>query len=71
MKEGEEERKSQPGRELSQRVIKRMRLRDISSNPKKKSIQVRETLVPKMIQFEGGKLDGLSEGYRMEFQRGW
>jgi len=31
----------------------------INSNPKKKAVMVRETLVPKMIQFEGGRLDGV------------
>lgn len=29
----------------------------------KKKVQQRETLVPKSIQFEGNKYDGLSEGY--------
>jgi hypothetical protein len=37
-----------------------MKLREIY--PKKK-VQPRETLVPKAIQFEGNKYDGLSEGY--------
>jgi hypothetical protein len=41
-----------------------MKLREIY--PKKK-IQVRETLVPKAIQFEGQKFDGLSEAYKMGF----
>lgn len=39
--EGEEERTSFPGREFSQRIIKKVRLREMSTNPKKKSVQVR------------------------------
>lgn len=36
-----------------------MRVRDVIPLPKKKTAIVRETLVPKMIQFEGGRFDGI------------
>ena len=40
--EGEEEHKSQPGRDLSHKLIKKLRVRDIPVNlPKKKPMQVR------------------------------
>ena len=41
---------------------------EISVN-KKKSGQVRETLVPKTIQFEGNRLDGLSDYSKQEQNR--
>jgi hypothetical protein len=55
---------------LSQQVIKKMRVREIPGpHTKKKSMQVRETLVPKMIQFEGAKFDGINEAFKMEYYR--
>ena len=67
--EGDEHR-SQPARDLSQKVIKKLRVREFPPNPKKKSLPARETLVPKTIQFEGTKFDGLKEAHRFEFNRG-
>lgn len=51
----------QEERELSQKIIK-MRVRDVST--KKRIPLLRETLIPKTIQFEGLRLDG-----KMEYNR--
>lgn len=63
-----EERDIVQNHELSQKAIRKIRLREISVN-KKKSGQVRETLVPKTIQFEGNRLDGLSDYSKQEQNR--
>lgn len=56
------EEKEQALQQNSEKFIKKMFLREIYP---KKRVQQRETLVPKAIQFDGNKYDGLSEGYIM------
>jgi hypothetical protein len=59
-----EDREAMAFHEMSQKVIRKIKVREVSVNKQKKSVQVRETLVPKTIQFEGNRLDGLCDYYK-------
>jgi hypothetical protein len=47
------------GNEGSQKMIRKVKLKEILVNKKRTSV-MREILIPKAIQFEGNRFDGIS-----------